>query len=292
MSVNGTISTLRAGDYESSVATVGASLLRLTHRGRDLVLPRGEDRVATHYEGVTLVPWANRITGGRYAVRGRELRVPVNEPGTGAALHGLGAFQHWVPSEVGPDRGSWSLDLPPTPGYPFDLTCRVDYVLDAEDGLGVTITGTNDGAEPAPFAASTHPYLTCGGPVDGCTVRLPAGRYLQVDDRSVPTALAAASGEHDLRAPVRLGARRLDHAYTDLPEGEWGLRLEHPDGGVELRSTARWVQVYTGDDLGRAALAVEPMTHEPDAFNRDPDGVLLEPGESRRLELTIRALRG
>ena len=291
MSVNGATTRLVAGDYEAVVATVGASLLSLRHRGRDLVVPRAEDAFAVAYEGMTLVPWPNRIVGGRYEVDGTELRVPVNEPATGAALHGLGFLQHWEPVDITADRGSWVLDLPVSEGYPFDLVCRVDAVLE-ETGLTLTVTGTNVGGQPAPFGASTHPYLTCGGEqIDGCTVTVPAASYLEVDEHASPTRLLPVEADLDLRSGTVLGARRIDNAFTDLPAGTWAVELTHPEaGGVRLTSDAPWVQLYTAERLDRVGLAVEPMTCEPDAFNRDLPGVLLAPGDSRSLRLTISAL--
>ena len=54
-----------------------------------------------------------------------------------------------------------------------------------------------------------------------------------------------------------------------------------------------WAQVFSGkaeaDQSGEHGVAVEPMTCPPDAFNSDPDGVSLAPGETRTLRLTIAA---
>lgn len=293
MSVNGTITHLRAGDYVATVASVGASLVSLTYRGRHLVQPFGEDELSDGYQGCTLVPWPNRIVGGRYVVDGTVLEVPVNEPATGSALHGLGCFQHWVPSGLAIGRGTWSIDLPPVQGYPFDVVCHVDYVLDAQRGLSVTITGTNEGVVSAPFGASIHPYLSCDlRPVDECTLSLPALSYLCTDEALRPTGLVPVAGTAaDFATPRLVSTTEVDNAYTDLPEGEWTVELNHPDGGgVRLISDARWVQLYTGDRLGRLGAAVEPMTCGPDAFNRDLPGVLLPPGRSRVLSLEILAV--
>lgn len=289
MSVNGTVTALASGDYEARVASVGACLVSLTHRGRDLVLPFDPAVLAEGYQGRTLVPWPNRVVGGRYAVDGRVLDLPVNERATGAALHGYGASGPWTVVDSGDAGVTLELDLPATYGYPFDLVCRARFAL-AQDGLTVAVSGTNEGAEAAPFGIGTHPYLTCGAPVDGCTLVVPAGRVLLTDRRSTPTELVPVDGALDLREPTVVGARSVDHAFTDLPPG-WAVELSHPQaGGVRLSSDAPWVQVYTGEELGRRGAAVEPMTCPPDAFNRDPDGVLLAPGQTRTLRLRIAAL--
>lgn len=296
MSVNGTVTTLRAGDYEARVAGAGASLMSLTRRGRDLVLPFQDEELADGYQGRTLVPWPNRVVGGRYEVHGRVLHLPVNERATGAALHGDGAFQQWTLVDVAEDGGAaaWELDLPATYGYPFDVVCRVEMVLDAQQGLGVVVTGVNHGTEPAPFGAATHPYLTCGRPLDECTLVVPADRVLLTDERSTPTEVVPVRGDLDLRDAQVFGARRVDHAFSGLatgPDGEWAVELTHPEGaGVRLTSTAPWVQVYSAEKLGRRGAAVEAMTCPPDAFNQALASVLLEPGESRSMRLRISAV--
>lgn len=293
MTVNGTITHLVAGHYEATVGSVGASLLRLTYRGRHLVQPADPGRLADGYQGRTLVPWPNRVVGARYTVGRNTHHLPVNEHETGAALHGLAAFQTWSLKEVGQDHGTWELDLPASYGYPFDVRCEVRCTLDVENGLTMTVSGTNQGDQPAPFGASTHAYLSCDDrPLSECTLQLPAASALMTDDALSPTDLVPVAGtELDFVRPAAVGERRIDNAYTDLPPQGWSVELTHPDApGVRMRATAPWVQLYTGDRIGRRGAAVEPMTCPPDAFNSDPEGVLLLPGSTRRLSLSIGAI--
>lgn len=289
MSTNGTITLLVAGDYEARVASVGASLVSLTFQGRDLILPFDPNVLADGYQGRTLVPWPNRVVHGRYVMDGEVLELPVNERATGSALHGYGSFQPWTPGDVDGSGGSWELDLPATYGYPFDVVCRVDYVLDARSGLSVTVTGTNHGSRPAPFGSGTHPYLTCDRrPLDECTLVVPATQVLLTDERSTPTELVPVEGDLDLREARPFGGRAVDNAYTNLPPGEWSVELTHPESGSSrMTSNAPWVQVYSAEKLGRLGAAVEPMTCPPDAFNRDLGAVLLQPSESRTLRLSL-----
>lgn len=290
MSVNGRVTVLEAGDYRATVASVGASLLTLTLRGRHLVQPTAPDQLRTGYQGAVLVPWPNRVVGGRYAVAGTTYRLPVDEPDTGAALHGLAAFAHWDLLGTDGTCGRWELDLPPTPGYPFDLLCRARYTLDAELGLQVVASATNLGPTAAPVGLAAHPYLSCDDrPLAECSLQVPATQVLLTDDRLVPTTAAPVDGrEQDLREPTLLGDRLLDHALTGLPDGTWEAVLTHPDTpATRLTSTAPWVQVFTGADLGHRGAGVEPMTCPPDAFNSDPEGVLLAAGGTREVQLRI-----
>ena len=291
MTVHGTVLTLRAGDYTAQVGQVGATLLSLTHRGHRLVDPVAPDELDDAWRGRTLVPWPNRVVGGRYEVAGTTYELPVNEHETGAALHGLAAFQRWDLVAHTPSSVTWALELPPSYGYPFQVRCTTTYSLN-EDGLSLTIEGTTIGTQAAPFGASTHPYLTCDGrPVDECHVSLPARSVLLTDAHSSPTDLVpVADADLDLSHPTPLAGGEVDHAFTDLPAA-WAVELTHPDApGVRVDSDAPWVQFYTGDRIGRVAAAVEPMTCPPDAFNRDLEAVLLAPGETRTLSLRISAL--
>ena len=292
MTVHGTVVGLRAGDYVAQVGQVGATLLTLTHRGQHLIDPVPPDQLDDAWRGRTLVPWPNRVAGGRYTVDGTAYQLPVNEPETGAALHGLAAFQRWDLEERTSHSTRWVLDLPASPGYPFQVRCATSYALDADGGLSVTVEGTTTGPVAAPFGASIHPYLTCGGrPLDECSVVLPGASVLRTDERAIPTELVPVTGtELDLRRPTELRGQSVDHAFTDLP-ATWSVELTHPRSpGVRLDSDAPWVQLYTGERIGRRAAAVEPMTCPPDAFNRDPEGVLLAPGATRTLTLRIGAL--
>lgn len=292
MGIHGTVVELRAGDYAARVAAVGATLLDLTHRGHRLVDPVPADELDDAWRGRTLVPWPNRVVGGRYAVAGTTHQLPVNEQATGAALHGLAAFQRWELVSSTGASATFVLELPATYGYPFQVRCETTYTLDADTGLGVSVSGTNVGPSPAPFGASTHPYLTCAGrPLDECSISLPARSVLLTDEVNSPTRLVpVAEAGLDLSGPRSLEGVCSDHAFTDLP-ASWSVELHHPSApGVRLTSDAPWVQLYTAERIGRRAAAVEPMTCPPDAFNRDPDGVLLQPGETRTLSLQIDAL--
>ena len=59
--------------------------------------PGGVERIAWFapddprwaYDGTVLVPWPNRIAGGRYVDGGVARQLEITEPETGSALHGL-----------------------------------------------------------------------------------------------------------------------------------------------------------------------------------------------------------
>jgi aldose 1-epimerase len=67
------------------------------------------------------------------------------------------------------------------------------------------------------------------------------------------------------------------------------VTLTDPDSGnrAVLRSDTAWLQLYTGNAIGRVGLAVEPMTCPPDSFVTGEDLVVLEPGDDHSTTFAV-----
>jgi len=295
---SGTQHLLRAGAYEASVASVGATLRTLCHDGRHLVVGFEADEVRPAYRGVTLAPWPNRVVDGRYAFDGAEYQLALTEPARGHALHGLACWLDFETVDKGSDHVELAAVIEAQAGYPWRVRVTTRFFL-GPDGLQQTVRAENLCDEPAPFGTGPHPYLVAGpAPLDEWMLELPAAQVLHVDERLAPARLAAVDADDPARFDYRqarvIGAAEIDHAYTGLARGEDGraaVRVTDPSGtGVELSwdRSCDWVQIHTADLPGggegnRAGLAVEPMTCAPDAFNADrypfDTGLLvIEPG--------------
>lgn len=303
--ISGTHYGLTAGDYHATIASVGASLRTLEHRGRPLVVPFDADEVRPAFRGATLAPWPNRVVDGRYAFGGEEYQLALTEPTRGHALHGLAVWLDFTAV----DRSASSVTLAATieaqAGYPHRVEVAVAFELD-EDGLHTTVTGTNSGPSPAPWGTGPHPYLVAGdGRVDDWTLELPASDVLTVtEDRLIPVALVdvatEGAGLFDFRSPRPIADTFVDHAFTGLrrdADGRATVALRSAAGtGVAMTwdEACPWVQVHTADndipELDRLGLAVEPMTCPPDAYNSGNDLIVLAHGESATASWTIAAL--
>jgi aldose 1-epimerase len=288
--------------YTAAVTEVGATLRHLDHHGRHLVRGFRAKQMMPVHSGAVLAPWPNRVAGGRYTFAGREQQLPLSEPTRGNAIHGLVAWEPWYPVSVHDDTVTLGCKLFPRTGYPHLLELEMTYSA-TDAGLLCSLLGRNAGDEPAPYGASAHPYLVAGpGHADDWTLEVPATNYLQVTpDRLLPTGLAPVEGtELDFRVARKVGGVALDHAYTDLVRADGGLtgvRVLAADGhgvAVSWDESCPWVQVHTADrpevELNRTALAVEPMTCPPDAFNSGTDLVVLEPGGEHRARWSITAV--
>lgn len=311
--VSGIQHTLRCDQYEAVIASVGASLRKLRHEGRDLVVPFEADELRRAYRGATLAPWPNRVVDGRYSFGGEEYELALTEPKRGHALHGLASWLDFQKTGGGSDRVTLAATIEPQAGYPWRVEVTTTYQLSAE-GLVQTVTARNTSAQQAPWGTAPHPYLLAGaGALDEWTFELPAAEVLLVtDDRLIPTGLRPADADDaarfDYREARTIGAAEIDHAYTGLirdGEGIATVRLTDPAGtGVEMSwdASCPWVQIHTADLPGgpaqpghRAGLAVEPMTCAPDAFNAgsydyDTGLLVLEPGAESSASWRIAAL--
>jgi aldose 1-epimerase len=284
--------TLQIGRQTAVVTEVGAGLRQYTVDGRDVIDGYAVDEMCTGARGQTFVPWPNRIADGRYAFDDVEHQLPLTEPAAGNAIHGLTRWANWHLVHGNGHSMRLQLVLHPQPGYPFLLRCELGYRLSGT-GLTVETSTTNLGSTPCPYATGAHPYLSLGAPViDALTVCVPAETYYPTDERGIPVAARPVAGSpFDLRHPVPLGDRVLDHAFTDLArdaDGWTSVATTAPDGGtVELRMDPayRYAEIFTGDSLPepgrrRRGLGVEPMTAAPNAF-RTGDGLLtLAPGQT------------
>jgi aldose 1-epimerase len=280
---------LRHGDQSLTLVEVGGGIREYAHGGVAVLDGYGEDELCPAGHGQPLIPWPNRIGGGHYRFGGRELQLPVDEVAIGNAIHGLLRWRPWRVVEREERRAVLGARLHPQPGYPFDLDVRLEYAL-GDDGVTVTLEATNVGRESLPFGAGQHPYLAAGGErVDGCRLRLPAAQVLEMNERMVPVGRAPVPAELDFRQGRAIGGVVLDHCFAELERdasGRAAIELERADGRVtRVWMDARWgwAQVFTGDALGppraRRALAVEPMTCPPNAFQTGDGLLVLAPGE-------------
>lgn len=275
--------TISAGDYRGTVVSVGGGLRGLAYGDREVLVGYGEDESAHAGIGQHLVPWPNRITDGKYTFRGVDQQLYLTEPARSNAIHGLARWANWVRADDGTDESVVEVAhrLHGQPGYPHQLDLSICYHLDATAGLTVTARAKNVGADDAPYGYGTHPYLTVGRELDGCELEFTADSWLEVTpDRLSPIGLAPVAGsQYDFSQAMLVQDLDIDNAFTGLPL-PWEVRLTDPDTGnsARLRSDTRWMQLYTGNAIGRVGLAVEPMTCPPNAFITGEDLVVLEPG--------------
>lgn len=272
---------------EALVSPVGAGLQRLAVDGVELVCGAPDGPVAA--SGAVLVPWPNRVRGGRWTLDGEPQQLVRTEPGAGNALHGLVAHSAFSPVARGRDAVELATEVRHPTGYPFDLDVVVSYRL-TSSGVGSTISVVNRGLRAAPVAVGVHPYLRIGDAArEDLTLTIDAERTLLLGDDDLPREERSVAGTpFDLRSPTPLAAAPVHAAFTGLRVSGGRVRMTLADPCVSRTAEVwadarfRWAQVYVTDELpgladGGVGVALEPMTAPPDALNSGIDIVWLGP---------------
>ena len=290
---------LEAGDASVDLApSTGGAVAGFTLAGVDVLRPtsanaRAAGNVLDH-AAYPLVPYSNRIANARFEVSGRRHQLD-SDPGVHPhSLHGVGWQRRWSVLARSPTAATLTFEHHATGAdahaWPFAFAARQDFVLEATNRsatLSMTLTLANRDAEPFPCGLGWHPFFPR---MAATRLRFVARGRWESDasglptERTIPEPGAFAAGRE-------LGGAALDHVFFG-----WSGRAEltQPDTGLRIVVTAsercRHLVVYAPRD--EAFLAVEPVTHVTDAFNRAARGdadtgmLVLDPGT--RIACTMR----
>ncbi len=280
----------------------GASLaygrVRVDGRWVDLLRPtRAEAFTAwERCASFPLVPWSNRIEGGRLAFRGRHWQL-ARTAEDGSALHGAGVAAPWRVVEQSTTRVVMELDSGALVGvnFPWQFRARVEYAVD-RSRLTVTTSVENTDVEPFPAGFGHHPYfrrfLTAATGQGGPLLHVPAaGGYAL--DRGVATGAAGpVPARADYRSPRGIGDALVDDVLTGLEPGA-PVRLVYPEATVDITMDEVYSHLVVYAPRGRPYFAVEPVTHVNGGFALHEAGVpgtgvlVLEPAETRSGTFTV-----
>ena len=279
-------------DQRATIVEVGAGIRAYRDGQRDVLHPYAVDAMADGAHGAPLIPWPNRLDGGRYEFDGIAHQLALTEPEKNTAIHGLLRWRSWQALRHEQDSVVMATRLHPMEGFPFTLDLQIEYRL-AADGLTVRTTAVNVGDRAAPYGCGQHPYLSPGDlTIDACELDFAAGTRIDTDaERQLPTGVEPVEGTaFDFRGGRQIGDLAIDFAFTDLVRdgaGRAWVSLRGTDGATAalwVDETYPFIELYTADTLSpdrqRRGLGVEPMTCPPNAFASGERLLRLEPGES------------
>lgn len=149
-----------------------------------------------------LVPFCNRIRGGRARFEGREICFPPNHPGVDSPhpLHGIGWQRAWTVLAHG-DRGcELGLYVPASPAWPWRFSATQRIELEA-GGLTVRVSVLNEDTAAMPAGLGHHPYFPH---TPGTQLACSTAAMWQTDPERMPTVLATGEVVDRLRAGARL----------------------------------------------------------------------------------------
>ena len=92
------------GDQWACAVEVGGGLRAYSVRGRAVLEGYATEELCQAARGQVLAPWPNRIAGGAYSFDSEQQQLPITEPATGNAIHGLVRWDNWELADRGDDR--------------------------------------------------------------------------------------------------------------------------------------------------------------------------------------------
>lgn len=256
------------------VSPWGATLTELVINDLQVVGHASVDDVRDSFAGVTLAPWPNRLAGASWNYNNQSLATAIND-GKGNANHGLVFNKKFEVKSQTSESITFVIALGEDRVYPFDVEIQVSYELIGAE-LTSSITAKNIGAQKAPVAFGTHPYI-CVTPKSKITIN--AATQTTNDENQIPIGTRAA----DPIVDAEYSSLALDDCFADLERdasGKATTQISNPDGTQILLwqdSVFKYLMVYTHPSLG---IAIEPQTAPANALNSGVDLAWLEVGEA------------
>lgn len=236
-----------------------------------------------------LVPFSNRIGGGRFTFQGRDI-VLAPDPGSPHRIHGHGWATPWTVEAAADDAlrmGFAHRATQLTGDWPWSYRAAQTVALDG-DGLTVRLDLTNDSDSDMPSGLGLHPYFV---KPPGSRVTADVRAVWDNDDTILPRQRRPPPPAWDFRHGVVMDDVALDNGFTG-----WNgtAILDRPRERLRLTMLADgpFGHLIVYAPPGEPYLCLEPVTHMTDALNRtdEPDAgvIALPPGE--RLSVTVRFL--
>lgn len=235
-----------------------------------------------------LVPFSNRIGGGRFWWGGVEYRLPPSPLPDRHPIHGVGWRREWTVVEVERERAVLRYEHAGDDDWPWAFVAEQHFRL-SDRGLDVSMIATSGADSPAPLAIGMHPYFDAAGAhLDFAASQI----WRSGHDRLPLHADIPRSGE-DFRDGAAVASTHLDNGYdgwTGLAAIWWeGRRLE-----LWITSDLPCAVAYTPP--GAAYFCFEPVPHSNNVLNLGGRGrpmPIAAPGEtiSARVRFDAR-LRG
>ena len=281
---------LRAGAARVTLAPeVGAAIAAYEWNGKPVLRPTPDDALAAgdvrRFASYPLLPFSNRVDGAR--LHWRDAVYPLRRylPEVPHAIHGNGWRRSWSIVERGPShailelvhsaRGESAAE------WPFAYRARQTFAL-TSDTLALTLSIMNAGETTFPFGLGWHPFFPRNIATRLCFA---ATAVWQTGPTLLPTRCDPLPSVWNFERPRPIGTTTLDHCFAGWrppatiawPDRQLAASICADDGCGYLV-----VFVPPNSDF----LALEPVTHMTDAFNRAAAGAhatgtrLLAPGDA------------
>lgn len=225
-----------------------------------------------------LVPYSNRIRGGRFRFAGKDYRLAPNFGRSPHTIHGHGWKRPW--QVMAHEARSLTLAYRED-GSDWPQPYRAEQRFTLADGaLTLSLAVTNEGEGPMPAGLGQHPYFPR---TRHCRLTAGTERMWTTDAENLPTGTMAPAAGADPATGLMPAEAALDNVFTGFAGR---AVIEWPDRGAALTMEAdpalAFLVIYTPP--GADFFCAEPVSHCTDAVNlvaeRSDTGLrILAPGE-------------
>ncbi len=225
------------------------------------------DRVVRDFGCYPLVPYSNRIADATLHWGGQRFALPRYLPAEPHAIHGNGWQRPW--EVVDADSGHALLVLRHAPAgkhahewpFPFHATQAFTVV---DNTLTLRLDILNTGSETFPFGLGWHPFFARSKAME---LQMRTRGVWLTDATHLPTQHVSVPPEWDFAALRVIGTTTVDNCFTGW-QSPAVLRWPERALAVEVSADAASDHLVVFIPQDSDFIAVEPVTHMTDAFNR------------------------
>jgi aldose 1-epimerase len=219
--------------------------------------------------GFPMVPFCGRIDHGRFSWAGQGHQLARNFPPEPHAIHGLGWQGDWTVEDITGDSATLCFTHGPQAAddWPFAFEAHQTFVL-SDTGLELVMSITSRADAPMPAGMGWHPYFPRGDAL----LEAPVSAVWAGDAGGIATGTAELDDSNDLRMPRDLSGITLDHAFecgTSTHGASARITWPQRDLCLMLSASPGLARLVVYVPRDQDFFCVEPLSHAPDAINRD-----------------------
>jgi aldose 1-epimerase len=267
---------LRCGSTTCEVApSIGGAILSLTVAGVPVLRPtlhRSTNVLDTAC--FPLVPFANRIDGGRFVFRGMEIILPEDPSASPHAHHGHGWRRRWIVDRTANDCADLSF-VHERDDWPWRYRATQEITATA-DGVIVNLTLYNLDDTPMPAGLGLHPFFPRA---PDSQLALDFSERMLTDERGIPTTRVAFE-------PGVYAVSSLDETDNLLLGGEGKVTVTGAAGITRIIAIGA-IGFHLYVPSGQVFFCAEPVTHAPNSFRAERSQEVLVPGAAASLQMKI-----
>lgn len=278
------VKVIESEGWRAEVApALGGNIVSLSYNGRDIYLPLKSEKqleINPYLQGAPILLPANRTAGAKFGFNGKEYNLPLNEPATGAHLHGLVHRQPFTVKYCGESEIKLIYE---NKGdiYPFPFLLTVNYLI--KNGVfrqEYTVINTGKGEMPFTFALHTtfKEPNSFSVPIDLCQEKdgfhIPTGRYVPLNSQEQ----GYTSGSPSKGLIISGYYRACGHtAYLDNLSYTVSDNFDH------------WILFNGRGESG--LLCVEPQCGKVDGLNIKDGCKILNPNEETKFWIEYKIMK-